>query len=204
LSGAISGIVVLLLIPFMGLVSHLPIAVLGALVIAGVANLVRFEPFGLFKRAARLQFIVAMITFLLTLALAPHVEYALIIGVAFAVGAHLWRELRLAIPAWTEGGTLHIAPRGVLYFASAPSVEEAFSTLLAQHPESERLLIHLEGLGRVDLTGALVLQRVLEDAREAGLDAKVVDVPPQARKIIRRVLDEDLVDAVEGTSPDGD
>jgi SulP family sulfate permease len=204
LSGAISGLVVLLLIPFMGLVSHLPIAVLGALVIAGVANLVRFEPFGLFKRAARLQFIVAMITFLLTLVLAPHVEYALVIGVTFAVGAHLWRELRLAIPTWTEGGTLHIAPRGVLYFASAPSVEEAFSTLLAQHPESERLLIHLEGLGRVDLTGALVLQRVLQDAGEAGLDAKVVDVPPQARKIIRRVLGESLVDAVEETNPDGD
>jgi hypothetical protein len=63
-------------------------------------------------------------------------------------------------------------------------------------------LIHLEGLGRVDLTGALVLQRVLQDAGEAGLDAKVVDVPPQARKIICRVLGERLVDAVEGTNPD--
>jgi sulfate permease, SulP family len=201
LSGAISGVVVLMLIPLIGLVSHLPIAVLGALVIAGVANLVRFEPFRLFRRAARLQFIVALITFLLTLVLAPHVEYALITGVVFAVAAHLWRELRLAIPAWTEEGTLHIAPHGVLYFASAPSVEEAFSTLLAQHPESDRLLIHLEGLGRVDLTGALVLERVLQDARDAGLDARVGDVPPQARKIIRRVLGEDLVDSGEGADP---
>ena len=56
----------------------------------------------------------------------------------------------------------------------------------------------------MDLTGALVLQRVLQDAGEAGLDAKVVDVPPQARKIISRVLGEDLVDAVEGASADGD
>lgn len=192
-SGAISGLVVLLLIPFMGLVSDLPVAVLGALVIVGVANLVRAEPFRVFRRAARLQFFVAMTTFLLTLVLAPHVEYALLVGVVFAVSAHLWRELRLSIPAWKENGALHIAPRGVLYFASAPSVEEAFSNLLSEHPDADRLLIHLEGLGRVDLTGALVLQRVLEDAREAGLDAKVVDVPPQARKIVCRVLGEELV-----------
>lgn len=193
LSGAISGLVVLVLIPFMGAVSYLPVAVLGALVIVGVANLVRVEPFLVFRRAARLQFAVAMATLLLTLMLAPRVEYALLAGVAFAVGAHLWRELRLSIPAWKDAGTLHIKPRGVLYFASAPSVEEVFSKLLSDHPDARRLVIHLEGLGRVDLTGALVLKRVVEDARGAGLDAEVVDVPPQARKIIHRVLGTELV-----------
>ena len=197
LSGAVSGVIVLAVIPFIGLVSHLPVAVLGALVILGVANLIRLGPFVLFGRAARLQFAVAVATFVLTLLLAPHVEYALLAGVVFSIGAHLWREVRLSIPGWTDDGTLHIAPRGVLYFASAPSVEQSFADLLNNHPGARRLRIHLDGLGRVDLTGALVLERIIADARAAGLDARVVDVPPQAYKVISRVLQDDAIDDLD-------
>ena len=61
--------------------------------------------------------------------------------------------------------------------------------MLSETPTAEALIIHLDGLGRIDVSGALGLRAVLEQAEEAGLHTTVTDVPPQARKIIRRVLE---------------
>lgn len=188
LSGGITGLVVLLILPAMGLLANLPVAVLGATIMVAVRELVSPAPFIRYQRYARLQFAIAAVTFLLTILLAPHIEWAVVAGVVMAILAHLWRELRISIPTWTSDGTLHLAPKGVLYFASAPGLEDAFLNLLSEHPEAHRLVVHLGGLGRVDLTGALVLASLLEDGRIAGLTAEVVDVPPQAEKIIRRVI----------------
>jgi SulP family sulfate permease len=189
-AGAVTGLVVLALTPFLSLLSALPTAVLGAIVVMLVADLIEIRILADYRRFAPLQFSVAIATLALTVALAPHVERAVMIGVALAVGAHLWRELRLSIPAWTSDGELHLAPKGVLYFASAPGVEDAFLRLLHEHRDARRLIVHLDGLGRVDLTGALVLRGLLRAAREAGLEAEVVDVPPQARTIISRVIEK--------------
>ena len=123
------------------------------------------------------------------LAAAPHVERAVIAGVVLAIGAHLSRELRVTIRTWSEGATLHLAPKGVLYFASAPLLEERLGTLLSETPGADALVVHLDGLGRIDVSGALGLRSVLEQAEEAGLQATVCDIPPQSKKIVRRVLE---------------
>ncbi len=47
---------------------------------------------------------------------------------------------------------------------------------------------YLDGLGRIDLTGALILKGLVVDARAAGLVVEMHDVPPQAKKIVQRVL----------------
>jgi SulP family sulfate permease len=135
-----------------------------------------------------MQFRLAVTTFGLTVAVAPNVERAVIAGVVLAVGAHLWREMRVNINTWTEGTTLHLAPRGVLYFASAPRLEDRLGRMLSEMPAADGLVVHLGGLGRIDVSGALGLRSVLEAADEAGLDTSVCDVPPQAQKIIARVL----------------
>src|SRR5680860_504445 len=161
-----------------------------ASIIVTVSDLVQVPRFRDYYRYARLQFAVALATFLLTVILAPHVERAVIIGILLAILAHLWRELRLSIPAWRDGDVLHLAPKGVLYFASAPGLEDAFGKLLAENPSANVLNVHLGGLGRVDLTGALALRGLMDDAREAGFEVELSDIPPQARKIIARVVDD--------------
>ena len=189
LAGGITGAVVLLLLPFTGVLGNLPTAVLGATIIMAVRSLIAIRPFLEYRRYTRLQFAIASITFVLTIAVAPHVERAVIAGVALAIGAHLWRELRVSIRAWSEGTTLHLAPKGVLYFASAPLLEERLGSMLSETPTADELVIHLDGLGRIDVSGALGLRSVLEQAAEAGLRTAVCDVPPQARKLVRRVLE---------------
>lgn len=189
LAGGITGAVVLILLPFTAVLRDLPTAVLGATIIMAVRSLIVVRPFVEYRRYTRMQFRIAVITFVLTIALAPHVERAVMAGVVLAIGAHLWRELRVSINAWSDGTTLHLAPRGVLYFASAPQLEERLGKMLSELPSAERLIVHLDGLGRIDVSGALGLRSVLEQAEEAGLEATVCDIPPQSRKIVRRVLE---------------
>lgn len=200
LAGGVTGLVVLVLLPFASVLAHLPQAVLGASIIVAVVPLVQVRRFLEYRRYTRLQFTVALVTTVLTIALAPHVEVAVVAGIALAIAAHLWRELRVSVKAWTDGETLHLAPKGVLYFASAPLLEDRFAALLHEHPGARHVVIHVDGLGRVDITGALALRSLLADAEAAGLEARVADVPPQAEKIIRRVLDPE---AAAGRYADG-
>jgi SulP family sulfate permease len=201
-SGAITGVVVLALLPFAGLLSPLPRAVLSALVIGATFNLIRLKPLLTLWQLSKPQFLVAGLTFFLTLALAPHVEQALVLGILLAVALHLWRELPLNLRSWTEGDTLHLELRGVLWFGSAPGVEEGFLRILVGHQHARQLVLHLGGLGRIDLTGALALRALLADARAAGLEARLEDVPPQAERLLRRALGWQPADEALGVSVD--
>jgi anti-anti-sigma regulatory factor len=73
----------------------------------------------------------------------------------------------------------------VLYFASAPALEETFTGLLAEHTDARTLVVHCGGLGRVNLTGALALKAVLDDSLAAGVEAELRDVTPQAQALSR-------------------
>jgi SulP family sulfate permease len=187
-SGAITGLAVLAFLPFASSLSSLPKAVLGGIVIAAVAGLFRPLPLLRLARYSKAQFGLGAITFALTLALAPHVERAILVGVGLAVALHLWRELRLEVPSWREGETLHMRPRGVLYFGTERRIEDGLLRLVTEHPDATRLAVHLDGLGRIDTTGALALRAVLQDAREAGLEIEILDVRPRWRPIVDRVI----------------
>jgi sulfate permease, SulP family len=132
---------------------------------------------------------VALVTFAATLALSPHVERAVMIGIGLSIGIHLWRELSLELETWTDGETLHVKPLGVLWFATASGLQGSVQRLLAERRDLSRVEVHLDGLGRLDITGALALRTLLEEAGRAGLEAVVVDVPPAAQRLVARVLE---------------
>jgi SulP family sulfate permease len=189
-SGAVTGLSVLAFLPFASALSSLPQAVLGAIVIVAVAGLVRLGPPLRLWSYSKPQFAVAWITFAATLAFAPNVERAVILGIGLSIAIHLWRELSLELDTWTDGVTLHVKPLGVLWFATANGVQVAVLRLLAEQRDIRRLQIHLDGLGRLDVTGAMTLRTLLHEAEQAGLEAVIVDVPPAAERLVARVLDE--------------
>lgn len=190
-SGAVTGLVVLAFLPLAGVLSRLPTAVLGAVVIGAVVGLVRPLPYLRLARLSRPQFAVATTTFVLTLALAPRIEWAVLVGITLSVGVHLWRELSLEVPSWTEGATLHLRPRGVIWFGTASRLEDQFVELMAQHPESSSLTVHLDGLGRIDTSGALALRGLLRRAHEAGLTVEIADVRPRWRGLVEHVIERE-------------
>jgi SulP family sulfate permease len=191
LSGVVTGLAVLAFLPFAFLLDPLPRSVLAAIVIVTVADLIRPLPLFRLARLSKPQFLVASTTLVLTVALAPHVERAVIVGIGLTVLVHLWRELSLEVPSWTHEDELHLRPWGVLWFDTAARLEETFLRLIAEHREVQQLILHLDGLGRIDTTGALALRNVLDEARTAGLAVDIVDVPTRWRGLVTNVIATD-------------
>jgi SulP family sulfate permease len=187
--------------PVASVLSGLPRAALAGLVIAAVLPLLRWRPFALLWRVSKPQFAVAVLTFTATVASAPHVERGVIVGVALSLGVHLWRELRIDVETWTEGHTLHVRPQGVLYFGSAPALEERATSLVAADPGIETVVLHLERLGRLDVTGALALRSLVGDMRLAGVSVVLAGSQPQAQRVLRTALGDAFDTVQPGADP---
>jgi sulfate permease, SulP family len=187
-SGAITGATVLLFLPFTWIIEPLPRAVLAGVVISAVANLLRPAPLLVLWKLSRPQFLVAGMTFLLTVLLSPHVDQAVLIGILAAVGVHLWREFRLRLEARLEGDTLEVRPEGVLWFGSAEMLHSDVLGLVAQHPTARRVRLRLDRFGRVDLTAAFVLERLIAELRDSGLHVEVTGAHPETARALHKVL----------------
>ncbi len=191
MSGFITGVAVLAFLPLGFLLGPLPQAVLAATVIVAVLPLAQVGPIVEIMRLSRPQFAITLTAFALTLALAPHIEWAIVTAIGLSIVIHLWRELRLDVTVSAEGGGLELGPQGVLWFGTARSLEDRFLDLLAEHPDASRFVIRLDGLGRIDLTGALALKKLIGDAEGAGLAVSVEGSPAHAGRILERVLGDD-------------
>jgi SulP family sulfate permease len=192
-SGAATGLVVLAFFPFMSILSALPKAILGAIVITAVLNLIRPMQLIRLRRYSHPQASIAWLTFGLTLALAPRIDIAVLLGIGLAVAQHLRREQQLVFEHWlSQNGdnVLHFKPLGVLWFGSIASFQAEFTTLLAENPDVREVSIHLGGLGRIDLSAAIILRQLMDDARRAGLKIELSDVPPMARSWVVRIWQE--------------
>jgi SulP family sulfate permease len=170
-SGLVTGVVVLLFLPFAGILGALPRAVLSGIVIAAISSLVRPRELLQLWQLAHAQAVVGWTTFGLTLLLAPRIDRAILLGVALAAFVHLWRELTPRVTAEREGDTLVLAPSGVL----------------ADEPDVTRVVIRCEGLGRIDLTGAYTLAEMIHHADLAGIEMELIDIPNHAARVLTSV-----------------
>lgn len=188
LSGLVAGLAVLAFLPAANVLSGLPTAVLGAVVVVAVLPLLAVAPMRRLWAYSRPQALVAVCTFVVTLALAPRIELAVLAGIGLSVALHLWRETQLHVSGQVRSQALHVRLGGVLYFFSAPLIEQAIGRLLAAHPEVQQLIVHCDGLGRIDVTGAMALRAVVCEAARTGVRSAVVGVPAQSRPMMCRVL----------------
>jgi sulfate permease, SulP family len=189
LSGLVTGLAVIAFLPLGFVLEPLPRAVLAAIVIVAVAPLIRLDRIVAIARVSRIQLSVTLAAFVVTLALAPRVEWGIVAAIALSVVIHLWRELRVDVGAASRGDVLELTPEGVLWFGTARTLQDTFLELLAAHPGARRLVVRLDRLGRIDLSGALALRALIDDARAAGLHVSVEGRPAHSAVILRRVLD---------------
>ncbi len=203
-SGAVTGLVALAFLPFAWLLRDLPVAVLGGIVIGAVLKLLDPRPLVELYGKSRPQAAIAYGTFALTLILAPHIEYAVIGGIALALAIHVWRETSIEVDSEVEGTVLHLRPRGVIWFASSTGFRQRMAETIAAHPEVDTAVIHLSQLGRVDLTGAFMLRDVAEAAREAGIEVSFVGGPKRAETLLARVCGDIPHETTTQPSPGDD
>ena len=84
-SGLVTGVTVLVFLPFADVLAPLPRATLGGVVIAAVVGLVRPAELGGMVRRSTSDALVAWVTFAATLALAPRVEQGVLVGILLSL-----------------------------------------------------------------------------------------------------------------------
>ncbi len=161
---------------------------LGAIVIGAVVKLVRLRALWRLVHVSWGQALIAWATFLATLLLSPRIDLAVLLGMGLAATVHVYREAsRLSVETRMDDDTMTRAPAGVLFYASADAFSDVFNEAVAEHPSVRSLVLDLEGLGRIDLPGAMELKTFIWDAEQAGIDVEIINVPAHAEGILERV-----------------
>jgi MFS superfamily sulfate permease-like transporter len=76
---------------------------------------------------------------------------------------------------------------GVLWFGSAHQLEAAFDRLLETHRGVSSLVIDASALGRVDLSGSLLLAELTDRAHGRGVEAEIWGLEPHVQRVLGRV-----------------
>ncbi len=157
-SGGITGIVVLAFLSFASVLDDLPQAVLGAIVIGAVIGLVK--PLALIAvwQGSKLEAALTWVTFAATLALAPAVQWAVMLGVAMSGIAHLVRPLSLRVEPGTGVDQTIITPDGLLWLASYGSFERQLSAAVAE--AEANIVVDFGPDPDIDQTAEEILERV--------------------------------------------
>ncbi len=201
MSSVFTGVFVLLTLLFLTpLLYHLPQPVLAAVIIMAVVGLVNFGAVKHAWQASRHDGFAAIVTFLATLAFAPHLDTGILIGAGLAVGLYLYRTMtpRIAILGRHPDGSLrdarvHQLPAsevvtavrfdGSLYFANVAYFEDAILEAVASNPKAKYLLVVGNGINELDASGEEVMHHLADGLRTggvtlvfSGLKKQVVDV----------------------------
>lgn len=201
MSNVFAGLIVLVALLFLTpLLYHLPQAVLAAVIMMAVIGLVNFKAIAHAWHTHKHDGIASVVTFLATLAFAPHLDNGIMVGAGLAIIFYLYRTMkpRVAILGRHADGTLRdvkahnlpvseniIAIRydGSLYFANVPYFEDAILEAVANNPRAKHLLIVSDGINQLDASGDEVIHHVVERLRSngvrvvfSGLKKQVLDV----------------------------
>ncbi|MDG2283418.1 MAG: SulP family inorganic anion transporter [Longimicrobiales bacterium] len=186
-SGLVTGVAVLAFLPFAPVLSALPRAVLSGIIIAAIWKLVWPRDLVRVWRISPIQALVAWVTFGATLVMAPHIDRAILLGIALSAAVHLWRELKPTVVSARTGDALMVDVSGVLWFGSAAALEDSLLEQIADEPNLQRVVVRCAGLGRIDLSGAQVLRDMVDHARRVEIELTVTDVPDHAVRLLSAV-----------------
>jgi MFS superfamily sulfate permease-like transporter len=194
-SGAVTGIssvvtslmVVITLMFFTPLLYHLPQAVLAAVIMMAVFGLVNVHGFVHAYEAKKSDGIISVITFLTTLAFAPHLEKGIELGVVLSLGVFLYNNMRPKVSslAMQEDMSLgstdyhglkecpHVAVvrfEGTLFFANATYLEDQVLNFQKERPELKHIIIACGGINDIDASGEEALGLLIERVKASGVD----------------------------------
>jgi SulP family sulfate permease len=182
---------------------HLPKAVLAVIIVLAVVGLITPQALKHTWKASRPDGFVALVTFVVTLIAAPHLDKGIMIGTVLSLGLYLYRTMspRVAILGRHEDGTLRdiqVNPHlrtstkftairfdGSLYFANVAHFEDAVLAAVAGHKEAKYLLVVGDAINYIDSSGEELLHRLVVQLREAGVNPVFSGVKKQILDVMR-------------------
>ncbi len=179
-AAVVTGLIVaisLILLYFSQYLYYLPQATLAAVIISAVINLVRIKQIKYALRVHKHDGFIAILTFVLTLILAPHLEQSIFVGVVLSLGLFMYRTMRphISVLSRHADGTLrdaqvnilktcpHISVlrfEGPLFFASAMYFEAKVLERVAAKPDLKFIIIDAEAITDIDATGEDMLHQL--------------------------------------------
>jgi SulP family sulfate permease len=204
MSSVITALIVLVALLFLTpLLYHLPQAVLAAIIIMAVVGLVNFKAVKHAWQASRHDGIAAGVTFIATLAFAPHLDKGIMVGAGLALGLYLYRTMspRVAILGRYKDGTLRdlgvnpdlptskhvVAIRfdGSLYFANVSYFEDAVLEAVSNHPDAKYVLVVGDAINQLDASGEEVIHHLVERLNSAGITLVFSGLKKQVLDVMR-------------------
>lgn len=197
LSAVVTGAIVMLTLLFLTpLLYYLPEAVLAAIIMMAVVSLVDFAGLRHAWRAQRHDGIAGVATFVLALALAPHLDIAIFAGAGLSVVLYLYRSMRPRFAVIEEGIDLVVVRfDGELYFANAPYFEDKILDVAARFPAARHILVIADGINQIDASGDEVVRHLAGRLRGSGVTLEFSGLRPQVLDVLRATGTLDLIAA---------
>ena len=195
--------VVIVLLFFTPLLYHLPQSVLAAVIMMAVIGLINVSGFIHAYKAQKYDGIISVISFVATLAFAPHLDKGIMIGVALSISIFLYKNMKpkISLLARHEDTSLrclethglqeceHIAVvqfEGTLFFANSSYLEDSIRGIMEAKKKLKHIILVANGINEMDASGEEMLSLLVERVRSAGLDMSFCGVNESVMKVLKR------------------
>jgi anti-anti-sigma factor len=210
-AGAVSGIssvvtsamVVLTLLFFTPLLYHLPQATLAAVIMMAVIGLINTKGFVHAWKAQKYDGIISVLSFLVTLYFAPHLDKGIMVGFVLSMGVFLYKSMRPVVAElsmhedkvlknaeyYRLKGCRHISVvrfDGALFFANASYLDEQVGKFRSEHPDLRYILLDARGINDMDASGEEALAMLVDRIRAAKLGFAMCGVKGQVMAVMER------------------
>jgi len=196
-TGIVIGITLLFLTP---LLYHLPQATLAAVIITAVINLIKFKPIKYAWRVQKQDAIISIITFFVTLILAPELELGIILGIILSLGSYCYRSMRPRVICLSKNekgifrnSDANNIPKcccisvmrfdGPLIFTNAGHFENEVIERVATKPELRYFIIDAIAINEIDATGQDMLNSLASRLYEQNINLFFARVHRPIQKI---------------------
>ena len=210
-AGAVSGVssvvtsimVVITLLFFTPLLYHLPQATLAAVIMMAVIGLLNIKGFVHAWHAQKYDGIISVLSFLVTLYFAPHLDKGIMVGFVLSMGVFLYKSMRPVVAElsmhedmvlksaehYRLKGCRHISVvrfDGSLFFANASYLDEQVAKFRTDHPDLRYILLDAKGINDMDASGEEALSMIVDRLRAAKLGFAMSGVKGQVMAVMER------------------
>ncbi len=226
-AGAVTGLssvftsvmVVITLLFFTPLLYHLPQSVLAAVIMMAVIGLINASGFIHAWKAQWYDGAISIISFVATLAFAPHLDKGIMVGVVLSLGVFLYKSMRPKVRslAMAEDASLRCTEEyclrecayvdvvrfdGPLFFANASFLEDKITERMLQKKDLRHIVLVASGMNDMDASGEEALSLLISRCRQGGVDISLSGVNESVMRVLRRthLLEKIGVDHVYATT----
>ncbi len=195
--------VVIVLMFFTPLLYHLPQAVLASVIMMAVIGLVNASGFIHAWKAQWYDGAISVISFVCTLAFAPHLDKGIMVGVVLSLGVFLYKNMRPRVASLSRAEDEHLRDAtahglgecahmavvrfdGPLFFANASFLEDQITDRMMEKPNLKHIIISAEGINDMDASGEEALSLIVDRVRAAGIDVSLSGVNESVMAVLKR------------------